>query len=726
VSRRRPLLSLIRRRWLPAAWGRGSLAVRMLISVLVFSLLFAVLATGVQLMAEYRRQVEQIQLELDQIEHASLGGIGQALWRLDMQQNMIYLQGLHRLPNISALRLYFERDQLVAQVGELPWGADVVRRSMPIVYDDEVSHTRTKVGRLEVYATLDGVYRELWQQFAVILATQVLQAFAIGLCILLIFRHLVSRPLSIMAAYAKHMDLQHLDAPLVLPRRRSGSGDELDVLALAINTMRASIREDVAELNRLEAERAARLVAEANSQAKSEFLSHMSHELRTPLNAVLGYAQVLKHEAGLSPRVYSGLDTILQSGQHLLLLINDLLDLAKIEAGKLELNPEPTRLRACLAMVADIIRVRVEQKSLRFELALAADLPDTVVLDEKRLRQVLFNLLGNAVKFTDHGQVSLRVEVLHRDAERVRLRFEVADTGVGMVADQLSEIFQPFTQVGDTRRRAAGTGLGLAISRQLIELMGGSIAVSSESGAGSRFWFELNLILAERPPIAPVPAAPVCGYLGRRRRILVADDSIGNRAMLADWLDLLGFELAQADNGRQALEVVQAQAVDLVVMDLVMPEMDGCEAMRRIRALPGRERLPIIAFSANASEADHEASLQAGANAFLAKPLDEARFLSLLAKLLGLEWVHPEPAGSVPAAVPAAPLAVPPAAELAELYRLALAGSMRPIRQWAERIVELDESYRPFAERLQRMAQSYQSKAILELAESHLDPAARP
>lgn len=254
---------------------------------------------------------------------------------------------------------------------------------------------------------------------------------------------------------------------------------------------------------------------EAANRAKSAFLACMSHELRTPLNAILGYAQLLKWDSNLSEQQLLGLNTIEQSGEHLLMLINDLLDLARIESGKLELNRSAIDLPAFLASISDIIRVKATQKALAYSCETSADLPLRVVVDEKRLRQVLLNLLSNAVKFSDHGQVSLRVRTLSSAGGNARLAFEVEDTGVGMTPDQLAIIFEPFEQVGDVQRRAAGTGLGLAISRQLVQLMGSDIQVRSQPGVGSLFGFELTAPIAPADQSADPPEPQLAGDRGR-------------------------------------------------------------------------------------------------------------------------------------------------------------------------------------------------------------------
>ncbi len=251
------------------------------------------------------------------------------------------------------------------------------------------------------------------------------------------------------------------------------------------------------ERGMVETERAARHAAEAANRAKSEFLAGMSHELRTPLNAVLGYAQLLTMDGGLSARQARSLDTIHKSGQHLLELINDILDLARIEAGRTELNPQPVKLSDFLQSVVNLLRVKADEKRLALVFDAVAGLPDAVLADERCLRQVLLNLLANAIKFTDNGTVTLRASTEPKGAEQVLLRLDVEDTGVGMRPEDVERIFEPFQQVGDVQRRSGGTGLGLSITRALVNDMGGQVQVSSEFGRGTRFRVELPLPLAQ-------------------------------------------------------------------------------------------------------------------------------------------------------------------------------------------------------------------------------------
>ena len=397
------------------------------------------------------------------------------------------------------------------------------------------------------------------------------------------------------------------------------------------------------ELNKgmVETERAARHAAEAANRAKSEFLAGMSHELRTPLNAVLGYAQLLAMDGGLSAQQARGVHTIHQSGLHLLALINDILDLARIEAGHTELRPEPLKLPDLLRSVVDLMKVKADEKQLAFRFVAGDGLPDVVLADERRLRQVLLNLLGNAIKFTDVGSVSLSASADATGPAQVLLRLDIEDTGVGMHPEDLDKIFRPFEQVGDLQRRSGGTGLGLAITRALVKDMGGQVHVRSELGQGSRFRLELPLPLAEPAPPVSRKSPAIPRYQGPVKRILVVDDVAANRALMSDVLRQAGFAVVQAKDGSELLWTARNSQPDLILVDSVMPSVDGMEATRQLRRDPQLGAIPVIAVSATAS-AEHRADcLRAGANVFLTKPVSLEELLAAIGDQLRLQWLEP-------------------------------------------------------------------------------------
>ncbi len=462
----------------------------------------------------------------------------------------------------------------------------------------------------------------------------------------------------------------------------------------------------------------ARDTAESANSAKSMFLANMSHELRTPLNAILGYAQLLLRAPNLTESQIGACNTIQQSGEHLLMLIIDILDLAKIEAGRLELELGAVDLHAFLTGIANIIRIKAEDKALAFTCTLALDLPAFVQVDQKRLRQVLLNLLSNAVKFTDVGGVDLLVKVLSRSPEEAQLSFEVRDTGTGIAPDQLEKVFRPFEQVGDAQHRRGGTGLGLSISRQLVRVMRSELQVESVWGRGSCFSFDMPAATVAPGQAPSQVSGQVGGYEGSRKRVLVVDDVEANRAVLSEILTTLGFEITQASNGLEALANAQRMVPDLMLVDVCMPEMGGLELMRLMQARPSLCQVPVIAISAGVTNEKQRDCMAAGARAFLSKPIELAPLLQEIGRLLNLTWIRESPQKPTRSGSDRIEsTGIPDPAHMKPLHELAKAGNMRAIREKAEELAILNERYRPFADRIAELALGYQSKALLRLVE---------
>ncbi len=379
----------------------------------------------------------------------------------------------------------------------------------------------------------------------------------------------------------------------------------------------------------------ARDEAERANRAKSQFLANMSHELRTPLNGILGYAQVLARDPEMTDRNRDRVAIVESSGKHLLKLINEVLDLSKIEAGRMELKLGPVSLEALLRTAQGVFQQRMEVRGLEYRASLEASLPHSVLLDEQKVGQVLFNLLGNAVKFTETGSVELRVSA---GAEADTLRFSVRDTGIGISPDAQVKIFEPFKQVHTGSTREEGTGLGLAISSKLIAAMGGRIGLQSELGEGSTFWFELPLRPAEAVVGADRPAVRKRRCLDEGRRVLVVDDVAVNRGVVREMLEPLGFVVEQAGGGEEALAMIQRNCPDLVLLDMRMEPLDGAETVRRLRKMEAGHGLPVLAFSASAIGFTVENARALGCDDFISKPFDWDEMLDRIGELLDLDW----------------------------------------------------------------------------------------
>lgn len=482
-----------------------------------------------------------------------------------------------------------------------------------------------------------------------------------------------------------------------------------------------------------EALQAAKEAAETASRAKSEFLASMSHELRTPLNSILGYAQIFKRDKTLTPAQLEGVEVIRRSGEHLLTLINDVLDLAKIEAQKFELRPTEFNLPEFLKSVSEIAKINARQKNLDFSFEKATLLPTVVTGDEKKLRQVLLNLLGNAIKFTPHGQGSVVFKVGEIGALLYRklLRFQVEDSGIGIPAEELANIFLPFHQLRNQREHIEGTGLGLAISRKLVNLMGGELYVKSEPSKGSTFWIDLELPEAESVPARDVlPVKEITGYKGKKKKILIVDDKLENRAVMVGMLAPLGFALAEAENGNDALKKMSQFKPDLVFMDLVMPVLDGYEATRRIRNMQKGKNVVIVALSASAFEHNKQACLEAGCDDFIPKPVRFDALLDRLQAHLRLDWAYRQEKGinthkqtsaeKRTSPKTATDLVGPPVAQTKTLYDLAMQGDIKSLLEQLEALHAAQPELAEFIEQMRMLAKNYDMKKIRKTLQPYL------
>ena len=767
----------------------------------------------------------------------------------------------------------YERWYTTRMVGALP-SAETANPEYIHVRDD-LPLSSGPGGVLEDYH-LDfraALHRFLLPLFGLTLFSIVLVVIGLPLAI----RRSLVRPLQNLL-----MGMQAVDAGDLTVTVPVQSQDEFGYLTESFNKMVTELNELVTDLEnrvvaRTEELAAAKEIAEVANRAKSVFLATMSHELRTPLNSILGYAQIIQRDQNISLRQEQGLKTIEASGKHLLTLINDVLDLAKVESGTVELYPTNFHFPVFLNGIGDIVRVRAQRKGIDFSVDLSNDLPEYVHADERRLRQVLLNLLGNAVKFTDAGKVILSVRVKEQDsgvrskelggndeflqraegvaegggsgrrsiqsdqaisqrgdvrpgitneesgsfstvkhsrgvgtrqhqgiypispsgtgiidgignagdhierignsdrsaipeveqsdgrsgqdaqrpdlesfeeelgiknqgvgirgqesAERaqslipdsqflVPIYFDVEDTGIGISPKELVTIFDPFIQAGDQERQVEGTGLGLAISHNLVSLLGGELQVESQPDQGSRFWFELELPLGKQGVNRDTPSGlKIQHVLGTQPKILVVDDRWENRAVFRDLLIPLGFEIHEAQNGKAGFEALSDLMPDAVIVDLVMPVMDGFEFIRQFHERDQYSEIPIIATSASVFDADQRKSIDAGADTFLPKPIVADELLTQLEHLLQLKWKYQDVDSVVGLSTEPIEFKLPPKAKLSKLLVLAQNGDVAALRAELQVFQYEDESLRPFVEQIREFAQGFRIDRIAELLKEYL------
>ncbi|MDM8549438.1 transporter substrate-binding domain-containing protein [Desulfobacterales bacterium HSG2] len=487
--------------------------------------------------------------------------------------------------------------------------------------------------------------------------------------------------------------------------------------------LEVKVRQRTAELEAQTAELAkAKKRAEAASHAKSEFLANMSHELRTPMSAILGFSHIMSHDTDLSAHQRENMGIICRSGEHLLSLINDVLEMSKIEAGRTTLNETGFDLHDMLKSVGEMIGIRAEAGDLQFLPEYHSELTQYIRTDEGKLRQILLNLLGNAVKFTKEGGLTLRAE----SGSENRIDFEIEDSGAGIAEDELETLFDPFVQTASGRESHEGTGLGLSISRKFVRMMGGDITVSSQPGRGTLFKFHIvaepvnpDEIVRKQEPRRITGLEP-----GQQiRRILNVEDKPDNRLLLRRLLQAVGFEVLEASDGREGLEKFREKKTDFIFMDMRMPVMDGYEAVRQIRKIEAEKfrqtgkmsHVPITALTASAFEEERERVLSAGCDDFIRKPFRESEIFEVISRHLGVRYVCEEEdirEASMAQELTPDDFSGLPDRWLRELYKAAVTGNFDALMEMSD---QLEPEYSKLAETLKIWVENFQFDKISDL-----------
>jgi CheY-like chemotaxis protein len=444
----------------------------------------------------------------------------------------------------------------------------------------------------------------------------------------------------------------------------------------------------------------------------------MSHEIRTPMNAILGFSQLMLRDKDLTPQQFQYLGTINRSGEHLLALINDILEMSKIEAGRTTLNPSTFDLSVLLKDLEMMFRVRTNEKKLSFSVEIIGVVPQYIVTDINKLRQVFINLLGNAVKFTEQGGIAMRVRAERDDVKGPSLRVDIEDTGPGISPDEQDKLFRYFEQTKTGREAGIGTGLGLAISREFVRLMGGAITVNSQVGKGSTFTIQLPLKEGDAQAVHSKGKAQQVLKLQSGQatcRVLIADDIEDNRQLLAQLLAPVGFEIRMATNGAEAIHEFEEWRPHLILMDFRMPVMDGHEAIRRIRALAGGDMPKIIAVTASAMEENRQELMTIGADDFISKPFRDAELFQKIHNQAGVEYVYDEPSPAPPEEAtnlkPDSLIGWPQA--LLDATREAVITA--DLDQMLAKIKEFEAKDPPIAQALRRLAEGFQYQKLIDL-----------
>ncbi len=727
----------------------------------VYLLLVVFMSTSIYALIEFQEIKQNLDSELELSGEQTISRLAKnlvlPLWEMDDEWiNEIILTEMMN-NNLQAIVVRGADNLLVAQRRDEDWKVtsgyqeltgDFVFRQRKIMHDTE------SIGQVEVYLSTQFIKTKLQDQLIKTIVSMLMLGFVLFVFVEFMLSKIVVKPLRDLVFATKKLAKGHYDIHLDVKKK-----DEIGRLANDFNTMldqlvlrkdernnamvaleqsknelldlNESLEQHVVErtqdleksnahLQKLSADfEKSKNEAEIANRSKSIFLANMSHELRTPMNAVLGFSRLMKDDINVTPAQKENLEIINRSGNHLLNLINDVLDMAKIESGRMELANQPFDLGVLIRDIIDLMQERAESKTLILELDQSSSFPRYVNSDAAKIRQILVNLLSNAIKCTDKGSVVLRLNTLEvQDKNTITLNLEVEDTGRGIAKEQIPLIFSAFMQAGEQADQN-GTGLGLAITNQYVELMGGDVSVRSELGEGALFRVQIPVQKVNEKTaiqIKPVSVQKVIGIAPGQshKRILVVEDQLENRLLLKRLLESVGFSVYEAVNGQEGIEQFKTWNPDFIWMDRRMPVMDGIEAIKQIRALPGGDVVNIVAVTASVFDQERQTLIQAGASEIVNKPYRDEEIFDCMAKYLGIQYVYDEDA--IESTMKSADISAEQISNIPEhlIAELNDAATSLDIEQSVVAIKKINQIDSGLANQLQQLVDQFEFERLLE------------